>query len=70
MKTHFKVRTRVSSGYEKQAKENWAKEGLIHGYEKLCDGLMMTKDNSAYLSSDENLVDCKRCIKIIQNWDE
>lgn len=63
MKVHLQKKAQVTAGYELQATQSWAKDGLISCFVKMCDSLMMSVGQEHRFTSDSNLVTCKHCLK-------
>lgn len=60
MKTHFKVWSYCDNNSYRQVQEM---EGLYLDYYKLCDGKMVLKEDRKYMTLDNSLVTCKKCLK-------
>lgn len=65
MKVHFQNQVSASVGYEEIAREQWSKNGLVHGLVRSCDQLMVRVEQAASLTNNPSAVTCKRCLKAI-----
>jgi len=63
MKIHLKEWADVKPWYQKQAREQWAIEGLVSDYVRKCDQLMVKQKHAASLTDNPAAVTCKHCLK-------
>lgn len=63
MKVHLKEWADVKPWYQKQAREQWEREGLVPDYVRKCDQLMVKQKHAASLTDNPTAVTCKHCLK-------
>lgn len=63
MKVHLKEWSDVKPWYQKQAREQWGREGLVPYYVRKCDQLMVKQKHAASLTDNPAVVTCKHCLK-------
>ena len=66
MRTHYSVH---APGREDATKQ-WQYEGLVPSKVKFCDGLMLRKDRHLDFTKSTEWVDCKKCLKKIEVWEQ
>lgn len=61
MKVHLSENSPIAYGYEKQARDSWGRDGIIHDEQRACDHLMMKTKSRDFLTKDVSKVTCKHC---------